>query len=99
VKWKIMTASVVTAAIVSAPVAGAAPANGGGTTGPNEVGQAITQIAGLANGGVNPAAILEALNTVKGLLGGLKHSRTHGSGKGAILQQQTLDNVGKTLKQ
>lgn len=99
-KWKVATASVVAAAIVSAPVANAAPSNGNGITGPNNVGQAISQIASIASGGASPAAILNALNTVKGVLDQLKAGkRNHGSGRGAILQQQTQANIGKTLKQ
>ncbi|MFM9033785.1 MAG: hypothetical protein ACKOQ4_05795 [Mycobacterium sp.] len=99
-KWKVATASVVAAAIVSAPVASAAPADGSGIIGPNNVGQTISQIAGLAAGGANPAAILDALNSVRGLIDQLKPGKKNrGSGRGAILQQQTQANIGKTLRQ
>lgn len=100
-KWKIATASALTAAIVSAPIAGAAPSNGNGITGPGNagVGQAISQIAAIASGGATPGAILNALNTVKGVLEQIKQGkRTHGSGRGALLQQQTQAGIGRTLK-
>jgi len=95
VKWTVATATVVTAAILSAPVAGATPNNNNG--GANNVGQTISNIATIAGGGGTPGVWLETLNGLGGLLGKLGFGKDRGSGNGAALQQQTLDNVGKTL--
>lgn len=99
-KWKVATASVVTAAFLSAPVANAAPANSNGNAGPNNIGQTISAIAGIASGGANPGSILNAVKQVKSVLGQLRPGKRHGNGKGVDARQAaeaTKANVGRTL--